>query len=102
MQLLGVGVLNVIATDILLKLKNLVELLLAPLNFCGRRGKATRKNIRSKLSVWMEQTLDMNQFEIKNFKQQSIYAQLLFEDSLMILLDSLIFLGVLKVPKIWE
>ena len=50
----------------------------------------------------MEQTLDMNQFEIKNFKQQSIYAQLLFEDSLMILLDSLIFLGVLKVPKIWE
>ena len=48
----------------------------------------------------IEQTLDMNQFEISNFKQQGIFAQLLFEDFLMLLLDLLVVAGVLKIPEI--
>ena len=75
-------------------------MLLVPLSFCGRRGKATRKSLGLKLGDLIEQTLDMNQFEISNFKQQGIFAQLLFEDFLMLLLDLLVVADVLKVPEI--
>ena len=92
--------LNAIAIDILFKLENLLRLLLVPLSFCGRRGKETREKASRHLGVWVEQTLDMNQFEMNNFKQQSKYAQLVFEDFLMLLLDLLVVVKVFSVPKI--
>ena len=42
----------------------------------------------------------MNEFEIQNFRQQSKYTQMIFEDIPMLILDGLMVGGVLSVPKI--
>ena len=41
----------------------------------------------------------MNEYEIENFKQQSKYSQVIFEDFSMVLIDVLILSKVLKVDK---
>ena len=46
--------------------------------------------------------LDMNDFEISNFKQQSKFAQMIFEDYLMLVLDVLVVARVFSVPKVTD
>ena len=42
----------------------------------------------------------MNQFEILNFKKQAKFTQVIFEDIPMLILDTLVIVGILSVPKV--
>lgn len=42
----------------------------------------------------------MNEYELYNFKSQKKFTQTIFEDSMMILLDSILLSGVLSAPVV--
>lgn len=65
-----------------------------------KKGKPQTADINLKFQIWIEKTLNMNEFEILNFKQQSKFTQMIFEDVLMLVLDALIIFGFFNVPKI--
>lgn len=52
--------------------------------------------------MWIEQALDMNEFEMQNFKIQSKFSQMIFEDFMMLLMDLLIVIGVFSVPDVFD
>lgn len=44
----------------------------------------------------------MNEFEMQNFKIQSKFSQMIFEDFMMLLMDLLIVIGVFSVPDVFD
>lgn len=55
-----------------------------------------------KLDDLMKYLFQLNSFELQNFEKQKIYAQVLFEDTLMLFLQALIISGSLSVPEIMK
>ena len=93
-QLTCVGPLLTLVTDILFKVQNLADVLSLVL-CCGSKKK---RNIPRMISVSLQKlisrSLEMTDFEIDNFREQSLYTQVIFEDFVMAVLYNLIILEV--------
>ena len=71
-----------------------------PFSCLKKNGKGLNKRVKDYIALKIMKLTDMNEYEIQNFKQQSKYTQLLFEDLLMIILDALVIFGVFSVPEL--
>lgn len=93
------GLLIMPFVDIMLKLDALVHFLVSPL-FC----KVNKRTIRQRIINWeeklFEKMFNLNSFELDNFEKQKKYTQVLFEDTLMFMLQVGIGTGFLRVPRI--
>jgi hypothetical protein len=98
MTVLGLMVIPII--DILSKLQTSINLLLLPLGCCKINGEALNVKLRNHYTKCLMWLTDMTEFEIGNFRQQSKYTSLIFQDLMMILLDALVLSGALVVPMI--
>ena len=55
--------------DLMFKFQTLVKVILIPFKVLSKRGAALYDSVNDGLQVWVENALDMNAFEIQNFKQ---------------------------------
>lgn len=67
-QMTFLGLLSIPAIDLLFKFQTLVKVLLLPFKVSGKKGAAFSKRMNENLEIWVENSLDMNEFEIQNFK----------------------------------
>lgn len=86
--------------DVLTKVELSLNVLLLILCCFGKRSIICQLRIQKVFQKKFEGLFGINEYEKENFKQQTKYSQLIFEDLLMLILDALIFSGVLRVPKI--
>lgn len=99
-QLTAIGLVLIPLIDILIKVHNVINVLFLPFCCCKRRGKALNERVHNCLTQFTLRLTNMNEFELHNFKSQSKYTQMLFEDLMMVLLDALVVFGVFSVPKV--
>ena len=99
-QMTAAGLIFIPTIDFIFKLQNLVKVVTLPFNCRNKRGIAYNDAINQRFRIWIDKTLNMNEFEIVNFKQQSKFTQTIFEDWMMLLLDALIIGGFLSVPEL--
>lgn len=101
-QLSAFGFIQILLIDLVLKIETVINALLIPFT-CGKKGmKPLRQRVQERLRSSIGEALEMTDFEIMNFKQQSKYIQFVFEDFPMLVLDFFIVTGVLTVPKIFN
>ena len=55
--------------DLMFKFQTLVKVILIPFKVLSKKGAALSDSVNDGLQVWVENALDMNAFEIQNFKQ---------------------------------
>ena len=49
-----------------------------------------------------ESTFNLNRFELEAFEKQRVQTTLIFQNSMMLMLDFFVFMGVLRMPNIDE
>ena len=82
-QLTCIGLVLTVATDILFKVQNVADVLSLVL-CCGSRKK---RNLPRMISLCLQKLIDssleMTDFEVENYREQSLYTQVIFEDFIM-------------------
>ena len=75
-------------------------MLTLPFSLCKIKGIGLNEIINEGIQNLIEWSTEMNDYMIQNMKIQSSYTQMLFEDLPMLLLDIVVFSGMLKVPEV--
>jgi len=91
LQLSCFGVLFIIATDIFFKVKNFIHVLLLPFSNCSTKIRSIQQKISVFLQALIENAFDMTDYDVINYREQREYAQVIFEDSLMLIIYTLYF-----------
>ena len=100
LSLTWLGLVVIPLVDLLLKMENIISVLLIPFVCFKKNGQSFNERISQGIRQYIQDTLEMNDFEIENFKQQSKFTQMIFEDLVMILLDVLVVTGVFNLPGV--
>ena len=100
LSLTWLGLVVIPLVDLLLKMENIISVLLIPFVCFKKNGQSFNERISQGIRQYIQNTLEMNDFEIENFKQQSKFTQMIFEDLVMILLDVLVVTGVFNLPGV--
>lgn len=98
LQLTCFGVLFIFARDTFFKVKIFIDVFLLPLSYCSSKIRSLRQKISVSLQALIEYAFDMTDFDVQNYREQSKYAQVIFEDFLMLIFFALYLFKKLDVP----
>jgi hypothetical protein len=95
----GLFLMPIIDLALKIQITILLFLCLFPCKKCGKEKKSLNEWGHEKLERLYESFFDLNPNELENFEKQKKYIQVVFEDFLMVLLQLIIHLKWLNVPK---
>lgn len=68
LSLTWLGLVVIPLIDLLIKLENIINVILIPFTCCKKNGRSLNERIRLRIRLHIQGTLEMNDFEIENFK----------------------------------
>jgi len=98
LQLTCFGVLFIFARDIFFKVKNFIDVFLLPFSYCSTKIRSLQQKISVFMQAVIENAFEMTDYDVQNYREQSKFAQVIFEDFLMLIFFALYLFKKLDVP----